>query len=33
MVLFAGEGGDLMIYATGDCHGDFKRFGMKHFPE
>lgn len=22
-----------MIYATGDCHGDFKRFGMKHFPE
>ena len=22
-----------MIYVTGDCHGDFHRFGMKHFPE
>ena len=22
-----------MIWATGDCHGDFQRFGMKHFPE
>ena len=22
-----------MIFATGDCHGDFKRFGMRRFPE
>lgn len=22
-----------MIWATGDCHGNFQRFGMKHFPE
>ena len=22
-----------MIFATGDCHGDFKRFGMRSFPE
>lgn len=22
-----------MIWATGDCHGNFQRFGMKYFPE
>lgn len=22
-----------MIWSTGDCHGNFQRFGMKHFPE
>ena len=22
-----------MIYITGDCHGDFKRFNKKNFPE
>lgn len=22
-----------MIFATGDCHGDFQRFGSKHFPQ
>lgn len=22
-----------MIFATGDCHGDFRRFTMRHFPE
>lgn len=22
-----------MVWATGDCHGNFQRFGMKHFPE
>lgn len=22
-----------MIFVTGDCHGDFKRFGTKYFPE
>ena len=22
-----------MIFATGDCHGDFQRFSRKHFPQ
>lgn len=22
-----------MIYVTGDCHGGFQRFGIKHFPD
>ena len=22
-----------MIFATGDTHGNFERFGTKHFPE
>ena len=23
----------MAIYVTGDCHGDFRRFNMKNFPE
>ena len=23
----------MSIYATGDCHGTFRRFGRKYFPE
>lgn len=27
------KGGEIMIYITGDCHGDFKRFNTRNFPE
>ena len=23
----------MSVYATGDCHGTFRRFGRKYFPE
>lgn len=23
----------MSVYATGDCHGNFRRFGRKYFPE